>query len=276
MPAFDAPALDSASFDEAFRDYPTILCASALPASNLAAAHTFRSTDFHGNAANRAAPFRIAAYNQFSSRLSASVVAIDYRGFGDSEGTPSEAGLIRDAKAAWDWLMESKRALGIPEDEARQNVMVAGQSLGTGVAVGLTKLLVEAGTPPKALYLMAPYMSIIRLLTSYAIGGAIPIFAPLRLVPHHLGECCSRCVDLSVCKLTSSLVHHQRSFSASCTRGLRTTRYFLPWSEARARRLKAVPIKLQPCYGSCRTSSSLTPTTTTSFRARMARVSSMA
>lgn len=34
------------------------------------------------------------------------VITIDYRGFGNSQGTPSEEGLRMDARATWDWLVE--------------------------------------------------------------------------------------------------------------------------------------------------------------------------
>lgn len=34
------------------------------------------------------------------------VITIDYRGFGNSEGTPSEEGLRMDARATWDWLRQ--------------------------------------------------------------------------------------------------------------------------------------------------------------------------
>jgi len=74
------------------------------------------------------------------------VIAIDYRGFGDSQGEPTEDGLALDAKAAWDWLMERKAAIGVPEAERQRNVLVVGQSLGTGVAVALTDILVNSGS----------------------------------------------------------------------------------------------------------------------------------
>jgi fermentation-respiration switch protein FrsA (DUF1100 family) len=57
------------------------------------------------------------------------VLAIDYRGFGGSTGTPSEEGLVRDAEAAF----AEARRLGW---EAPR-IVVVGQSLGTGVATAL-------------------------------------------------------------------------------------------------------------------------------------------
>lgn len=60
------------------------------------------------------------------------VMAFDYRGYGRSEGTPTEAGILQDARAARHWLAE--RA-GVPEQE----VILMGQSLGGGVAIDLAQ-----------------------------------------------------------------------------------------------------------------------------------------
>jgi uncharacterized protein len=56
------------------------------------------------------------------------IFAFDYRGYGRSEGRPSEAGLYRDAAAAQQWL--AQRAGLAPED-----VVLMGRSLGGAVAV---------------------------------------------------------------------------------------------------------------------------------------------
>ncbi|KAG9087706.1 hypothetical protein FRC06_002416 [Ceratobasidium sp. 370] len=55
---------------------------------------------FHGNAFTRALDLRARFYSALPSRLNANVFVIDYRGFGDSEGTPCEKGLLVDARAA--------------------------------------------------------------------------------------------------------------------------------------------------------------------------------
>ncbi len=73
-------------YAKALREYPTVLY-------------------LHGNSMNRAAPWRIAAYSALTSRIDANVVAIDYRGFGDSTGTPSEEGLVEDAYTAYQWIL---------------------------------------------------------------------------------------------------------------------------------------------------------------------------
>jgi abhydrolase domain-containing protein 12 len=92
---------------------------------------------FHGNAANRAAPYRVTLYSQLSTRLGASVLAIDYRGFGNSDGSPSPEGLALDARAAWNWLL--KRGAK-PKD-----IVIMGHSIGTGVAARLAADLAAEG-----------------------------------------------------------------------------------------------------------------------------------
>ena len=47
---------------------------------------------FHGNSQTRAQPFRVELVKQLSVHLNAHVFVVDYRGFADSEGHPSEAG----------------------------------------------------------------------------------------------------------------------------------------------------------------------------------------
>src|SRR5258705_359190 len=61
-----------------------------------------------------------------TSRLGANMLIIDYRGFGDSSGTPSETGLVTDAKAAFDWL--------ISNGKKAEDILIMGHSLGTGVS----------------------------------------------------------------------------------------------------------------------------------------------
>lgn len=70
-------------------------------------------------------------------RLGFNVLLIDYRGYGQSEGHPSEAGLYQDAAAAWRYLTETR---GI----AHQDIVIFGRSLGGAVAAQLASQ-VDAG-----------------------------------------------------------------------------------------------------------------------------------
>lgn len=82
----------------------------------------------HGNAGNIAS--RRPILELYRDRLGVSILVFDYRGYGRSEGTPSEAGILQDARAARKWLAEKA---GIHERE----IVVVGNSLGGGVAVDL-------------------------------------------------------------------------------------------------------------------------------------------
>lgn len=80
------------------------------------------------------------------------VASIDYRGYGNSTGRPYEKGLYKDAEAAITKLKE----LGVQE----KDMVLFGQSLGTGVAVEMAKRHKEIGN----VVLSAPYTSIIDVL----------------------------------------------------------------------------------------------------------------
>lgn len=58
------------------------------------------------------------------------VLMVMYRGYGSSEGSPSEDGLRRDAKAALDYLAQR-------DDVDEKNIAVFGRSLGGAVAIDL-------------------------------------------------------------------------------------------------------------------------------------------
>ncbi|KAI9510148.1 Alpha/Beta hydrolase protein [Russula earlei] len=111
----------------------------------------------------------------YATRLRANVLAPDYRGFADSTGTPTEAGLTLDTRAAWDWL----RAHGASPD----NLLIVGSSLGTGVAVQFASALEEevarADTEARVVN-----SKLEALIDTYYILGLMPLFAPLRTVPY--------------------------------------------------------------------------------------------
>ena len=89
------------------------------------AAHTLLF--FHGNAGNISG--RLESVQQFH-RFGLNVLIVDYRGYGQSTGTPSEQGLYNDAEACWHHLTDT-RGLA-PED-----VVIFGRSMGGGPATWL-------------------------------------------------------------------------------------------------------------------------------------------
>ncbi|OWV74205.1 alpha/beta hydrolase [Rhizobium sp. N122] len=76
------------------------------------------------------------------------LLAISYRGYPGSTGSPSQHGLLTDGLAAFDWLAA----------RAGSKIVVLGRSLGTGVAVN------TAGQRPAAgVILVSPYLSVLSV-----------------------------------------------------------------------------------------------------------------
>jgi fermentation-respiration switch protein FrsA (DUF1100 family) len=116
---------------------------------------------FHGNAGNIS---HRLDYLLMFQRLRYSTLIVDYRGYGRSTGTPSEAGTYRDAEAAWEHLRHARMA-------RPQDVVIAGESLGAAVA---TWLAAEVG--PRAVVLFSTFTSATDL------GAEVYWFLPVRLL----------------------------------------------------------------------------------------------
>jgi fermentation-respiration switch protein FrsA (DUF1100 family) len=100
----------------------------------------------HANAGNMGD--RVVTIKAFH-RLGLNVLIFDYRGYGSSEGGPSEQGTYRDAEAAWRFVTEEK-------DESPERVVIFGRSLGGGIAVDLA-----ARHEPAALVVESTFTSIV-------------------------------------------------------------------------------------------------------------------
>ena len=112
---------------------------------------------FHGNGG--ALNLRVQRF----SWLTASgygLVALSYRGYGGSSGSPSEDGILRDARAAYDFAVARYPA---------GRLVLWGESLGTAVAVALAAEREVGGV-----MLDAPFTS------AADIGAAAYPFAPVR------------------------------------------------------------------------------------------------
>jgi fermentation-respiration switch protein FrsA (DUF1100 family) len=91
----------------------------------------------HGNAGNLSQfdrPVHYAGLRQLGLNL----LAFDYRGYGESGGIPSEAGLYRDADAAYRYLTKER---GV----SAARIIVFGHSLGSAVAIDLASRVPAAG-----------------------------------------------------------------------------------------------------------------------------------
>jgi len=145
---------------------------------------------FHGNAGNIS---HRLDYLLMFHRLRYSTLIVDYRGYGRSTGTPSEAGTYRDAEAAWEHLRHARMA-------RPQDVVIAGESLGGAVATWLAAEMslipdpspegrrearapafpseerTKAGMGPRAVVLFSTFTSVNDL------GGEVYWFLPVRLL----------------------------------------------------------------------------------------------
>jgi hypothetical protein len=99
----------------------------------------------HGNAGNIS--HRLDSVQMFH-RLGYSTLIFDYRGYGDSGGTPTEQGTYRDAEAAWRYLIEQRH---IPSCR----IVLFGESLGGAVAAWLA-----ARQKPAALVIASGFTSV--------------------------------------------------------------------------------------------------------------------
>lgn len=108
----------------------------------------------HGNAED------IGTIEPFMLKLRDSgfaVLAYDYRGYGTSEGTPSENNAYRDIETAYNYLIETRK---IPPDR----IILHGRSLGGAMAVDLA-----SREPVGGLILETSFTSAARVLTIFRI-----------------------------------------------------------------------------------------------------------
>jgi fermentation-respiration switch protein FrsA (DUF1100 family) len=122
---------------------------------------------FHANAGNfgHRLPFARVFYNM----LRCNVFMLSYRGYGPSEGTPSEKGIRMDAQASLDYILNHPKI-------GSTRKLVYGQSLGGAVCIDLT-----SRNPDKVhgLILENTFLSIPRLIPS-----VMPLLGPFSFLCH--------------------------------------------------------------------------------------------
>ena len=114
----------------------------------------------HGNAGSL--ENRIHKINHFNN-ININFLLLAWRGFSGNEGKPTEQGLYQDARSAVKWL--------INEGAIEENIVIYGESLGTGVATEIAQNKNFAGV-----ILESPFTSMIDLGKKY-----YPIF-PVKLL----------------------------------------------------------------------------------------------
>ena len=129
-----------------------------------AGSHTPWILYFHGNGGHVGSREAIRRYRIFHE-LGFDVLAVEYRGYGESRGTkPSEAGVYADARAGWKYLTGTLRV-----DPGR--IVIYGWSLGSGVATNLAAEVRPAGLITEGTFTSLP-----------AVGHSLYPWLPTRLI----------------------------------------------------------------------------------------------
>lgn len=119
---------------------------------------------FHGNGGNLSmwADILVALV-----RRGFEVIAVDYRGYGVSTGTPSEQGLFRDAEATISYAHDRLRRRDVP-------IVYWGRSIGTAIAAYAASrrapdgVVLEAGFPTaRSILASNPVMFLLSLFATY-------------------------------------------------------------------------------------------------------------
>jgi pimeloyl-ACP methyl ester carboxylesterase len=128
----------------------------------------------HGNGGNIS--HRLPVYELLLD-TGAAVFTFDYRGYGQSEGKPGEAGTYQDAEAALDWLVQ--------RGYEPTNVIAFGESLGGGVASE-----VALRRPLGGLVLQSTFTSIPD------VGAELFWWLPVRMLSSIDYDTCSKLPDI--------------------------------------------------------------------------------
>ena len=133
-----------------------------------------RITNKPQNAGSVAQGWRPDIYRSLSdgSTSTIHILAIDYRGFGYSSGTPTESGLITDGIATVDWALNVAK---IPPDR----IVIVGHSLGTAVTAATVEHFAKQDVSFAGVIVIAPFSDLPTMLTRYCAGGLLPILRPV-------------------------------------------------------------------------------------------------
>jgi pimeloyl-ACP methyl ester carboxylesterase len=136
----------------------------------------------HGNYGNIGFGQRPEFYSLMRD-LGVALFAFDYRGYGESTGTPDERGVYEDATASYEYLT---RTLGVPPDR----IVIFGHSLGSGVAIELATRV-----PAAAVIVEGAYTSIVDR------GQELYPLLPIRLVASQRFSSIDRIASIAIPKL---------------------------------------------------------------------------
>jgi fermentation-respiration switch protein FrsA (DUF1100 family) len=118
---------------------------------------------FHGNAGNIS--HRLYNIRMLHDQVGVNVFIFDYRGYGQSEGKPSESGLYADARAALAYVRSRN-------DVDQTQIVYFGRSLGSAIAVELAR-----AQSPSGLILETPFTSV-RDMSAQLLPGMLTAVVP--------------------------------------------------------------------------------------------------
>ncbi|KAH9896509.1 alpha/beta-hydrolase [Cubamyces lactineus] len=130
---------------------------------------------FHGNGGN--VGHRIPLAKVFYVKMRCNVLMLSYRGYGRSEGSPSEKGIRIDAQCALDHILSHPYLSKTP-------IILYGQSIGGAVAIDLAHRNTHA---VRALILENTFLSLPRLVPS-----ALPVLGPFAFLCHQKWDSASK------------------------------------------------------------------------------------
>jgi len=130
---------------------------------------------FHGNGGNIG--HRVPLAKVFYEKIRCNVLMVSYRGYGHSEGNPSEKGLKLDAQAALDYV-KSHPVL------SRGPTILYGQSIGGAVSIDLAS---RNPLAIQALILENTFLSLPRLIPT-----ALPLLGPFSFLCHQKWDSASK------------------------------------------------------------------------------------
>lgn len=134
----------------------------------------------HGAGGTVGSGYRVPNYRALSAGQPGKihVLTFDYRGFGRSSGVPTESGILLDAMTVIEW---ASQVAGIPSSR----IVIFGQSLGTAVSIAVSNHFALQSPPVvfAGTILVAPFVNVATLVSTYRVAGTIPILSPLVKFP---------------------------------------------------------------------------------------------
>ncbi|CAB3397982.1 unnamed protein product [Caenorhabditis bovis] len=116
----------------------------------------------HGNSFDRTFYHRVELYNLLSN-MNFHVICFDYRGYGDSDGSPTEPGIVSDARVVYDYI----------QSKVGNNPIIAwGHSMGTGVCCKVVRDLSVEEKAPLGLILESPFNNLQDAVVNHPIFTA--------------------------------------------------------------------------------------------------------